>query len=295
MRRLLPIAMLLCCAATDAAAQHSPLLINELLYQPTSGEAEYVELYNTGDTPLELSDFCIVRVLHDTLGAHYALPPHQVAPHGYVLLSKDVASVAACFHVENHHTLVECTLPPYPNDGGSVVLAWSDGTVADRLDYNPSMHSRLLRDRAGVSLERRRFDRPTNEASNWFSASSTSGYGTPGYANSQSAEWLVEETAFELSSTLVSPDGDGYQDELEIGYRMDDASLAARAEVYDARGRRVRRLLNNALLGAAGRIVWDGRDDRQQPLPDGQYVLQITIYDTGGTQQTLRRTVALVH
>ncbi len=277
-----------------AARAQSPLLISEVLYQPVSGEAEYVELYNAGDTALELADYRIVRVLHDTLAGHYPLPSHTVEPHGYVVLSKDVESVGRCFRVPYPSRLVECRLPAFPNEGGSVVLAWSDSTVADRLDYSPSMHSRLLRNRAGVSLERRRFDRPAAEASNWFSASSTSGYGTPGYANSQSTEWLVEESAFELRSTLVSPDGDGYQDVLTVDYRMDDASLAARVEVYDGRGRRVRRLLNDALLGAAGQLDWDGRDDNGGTLPRGQYVLLITVYDTAGTRQTLRRTVALV-
>ena len=153
---------------------------------------------------------------------------------------------------------------------------------------------RLLRNKAGVSLERRSFDRPTNEPSNWFSASSTAGYGTPGYTNSQSSEWLVEENAFEFSSTLVSPDGDDYQDELEITYRLDDGDLAARIEVYDVRGQLVRRLLNNSLLGIHGTLIWDGRGENGQWLPEGQYIVQIIVYDTSGTCQTIRRAVAMV-
>ncbi|MBR4738384.1 MAG: gliding motility-associated C-terminal domain-containing protein [Bacteroidales bacterium] len=156
------------------------------------------------------------------------------------------------------------------------------------------MHSRLLRDKAGVSLERRSFDRPTNEASNWFSAASTAGYGTPGYANSQSMKYLAEEGNFEFSSTLVSPDGDDYQDQLEITYQLDDGSLAARIEIYDARGRLVRHLLNNALLGTHGTLVWDGLGENNTQLPLGQYVVQITLYDTTGTRQSIRRGIALV-
>ena len=292
MKRLF-LATILCCAAAVAAAQQGPLLISELLYQPRSGEAEYVELYNASGSPADLANYHIVRVLHDTLSTHYPLPSHIVPPHGYVALSKDIASVTANYHVPTTGTLVECNLPTYPNDGGSVVLATADSHVVDRLDYTPSMHSRLLRNKAGVSLERRRFDRPTAEASNWFSASSTCGYGTPGYANSQSSEWLVEENAFEFSSTLVSPDGDGYQDELVISYRLDEGDLAARIDIHDARGMPVRRLLNNALLGTHGSLVWDGLGSDGTRLPEGQYIIQITVYDTTGTRQTLRRAVAL--
>ncbi len=288
------LAIIICWAAAPAGAQQGTLLVSELLYQPLSGEAEYVELYNASDIPVDLSAFHIVRWVGDSLGRHYPLPSYTVAPHSYVTLTKDAASVIRHYDVRYLDRLVECNLPTYPNNGGSVILTTVDSLPVDRFDYTPSMHSRLLRNKAGVSLERRNFDRPTGEISNWFSASSTSGYGTPGYANSQSTEWLVEENAFAFSSTLVSPDGDDYQDILEISYRLDDNELAARAEVYDARGRRIRRLLNNALLGAAGSFSWDGRGEDGHTLPQGQYIVQIVLYDIHGTQQTLRRTIALM-
>ena len=273
MKHLLLLAMM-CWATATAVAQQGTLLLSELLFQPRSGEAEYVELFNAGDSVIDLADYHIVRVLHDTLSAHYPLPSHTVAPYTYVALTRDITSVMANYTVKQVSSLVECNLPPYPNDGGSAVLCTVDSVVVDRLDYSPSMHSRLLRNKAGVSLERRSFSRPTNEASNWFSAASTAGYGTPGYENSQSTEVLVEETQFEFSSTILSPDGDGYQDELLINYHLDDGSLAARAEVYDARGLMVYRLLNGDLLGTHGTLLWDGVGSGGQRLPQGQYVVQ---------------------
>lgn len=292
MKRLLSaLAMMLCCLA--ATGQYG-LTISELLYQPLSGEAEYVELYNRGDAAVELSGFHIVRWVGDSLGKHYALPTHTVGPHDYVVLTKDAASVAANYNVRYMAKVVECQLPTYPNDGGSVILSTADSVVVDRFDYHSAMHSRLLRDKAGVSLERRSFERATNDAGNWFSASSTSGYGTPGYENSQSMEALVEERAFAFSSDVVSPDGDGYQDELEVTYEVEDGSLMAKIEIYDARGFRVRLLLNNALLGTHGTLVWDGHADNGAVLPRGQYIVQTTVYDTTGTRQVLRKVVALM-
>jgi len=294
MRKIIVLWMMLGLIVVPAVAQQGKLVINELLYQPLSGEAEYVELYNNSESMIELADYHIVRWVGDSLGKHYPLPHFNLLPHGYVLLTKEVASVTANYTVHSSSNLLECDLPTYPNAGGSVIVATADSSVVDRLDYTPSMHSRLLRDKAGVSLERRSADRPTDDAGNWFSASSTAGYGTPGYANSQSTEWLVEETSFGFSSTLLSPDGDGYQDELMITYRLDDNDLAARAEVYTARGLRVHRLMNNELLGTHGTLVWNGCDDNGTPLPEGQYVILITLYNTQGAQQTLRRRVALV-
>ncbi len=275
-------------AVTPAVAQNG-LKISELLYQPRSGGAEYVELYNDTDTPLDLSAYHVVRVLNDTLAKHYPLPSYLLPPHAYVALTKDLAAVVADYAVPSVGSLVECNLPTYPNTGGAVALTLADSTLVERFDYTPSMHSPMLHSAAGVALERRRFDVAVGEAGNWFSASSVCGYGTPGYANSQSAEWLVPETAFELSSDIVSPDGDGYQDVLEMSYRMERGDLMANIDIYDAAGVRVASLLDAALLGAYGTVVWDAHG-----VARGRYLLLVTVYDRGGTHQTVRRTVAVV-
>lgn len=278
-----------------AANAQNRLLVSELLYQPLAGEAEYVELYNADTVGQNLGNYHIVRWIGDSLGRHYPLPDYVVAPHDYVVLTKDVSSVLANFQVKYVSKLVECDLPPYPNDGGSVILASAESVVVERFDYLPDMHSRLLRKKNGVSLERRSFEVAANVALNWFSASSMSGYGTPGYENSQSLEYLAEESLFEFSSSIVSPDGDGYNDELVIDYELDMAELLARCEIYDSQGRLVCRLLNNDLLGTHGTIVWNGRDNSGMSLAQGQYVLVLTLFDTAGTKQVIKRAVALVY
>ena len=87
------LGLLLAGAQLQAVAQGS-LLVSEVLFQPRSGEAEYVELYNGSSNMVELSDFMMVRWVGDSLGTRYALPQHVVAPHDYVVLTKDAASVA---------------------------------------------------------------------------------------------------------------------------------------------------------------------------------------------------------
>lgn len=281
------------CASAGALAQGT-LCVSELLFQPHSGEAEYVELYNPTATAIELSDYHIVRWVGDSLGKHYSLPSHTVAPHDYVVLTKDAASVRENYNVKYASKLLECNLPTYPNDGGSVVLVRADSTVVEKFDYLPSMHSRLLRIKAGVALERRIMVRSCNDVDNWFSASSTAGYGTPGYENSQSQEYLVEETSFSFSSPLVSPDGDGYQDEITIDYLMEDNEIYADIILFDARGNRIRRLLNNALLGTHGTVVWDGRGEDGQTISKGRYVLYINLHDLHGTQQVIKKALSVV-
>ena len=291
MKKMLSVIALLLYIAV--ANGQTGLTVSELLYQPVSGEAEYVELYNNSSQPVMLDGYHVVRWLGDTLDRHYELPPHVVGAHEYVVLTTSAASVVANYDVKYLDRVVECELPPYPNTGGSVVICTADGAVADRFDYSPSMHSRLLRNKAGVALERRSFQRPANDRGNWFSASSACGYGTPGYGNSQSTETLAEENSFVFSSTVVSPDGDDYQDVLVVEYDLSDGGLMGRAEVYDARGAKVRTLVGSFLLGTSGALVWDGLGDGDRALPPGHYVMQITLYGIEGTQQVVRRAVAL--
>ena len=278
------------------ASGQTGLMVSELMYQPRSGEAEYVELYNGMDAAVQLGDYEVVRWLNDTLGQHYPLPAYVVGPHEYVVLTRDAGSVMSAYVVKYASRIVECTLPPYPNAGGSVIICRAaDGVIVDRFDYLPSMHSRLLRNKAGVALERRSFDVDCNAEGNWFSASSTAGYGTPTCENSQSREWLVEESSFGFSSTLLSPDGDGYQDELVIEYRMENDDVYGQIAIYDARGSRVGRLLNDGLMGTHGVLVWDGRGDGGSVLPSGRYVLYINLYDLHGTKQVIKRTISIVY
>ena len=288
------VLMSLLALGTRGARGQGGLLLSEVMFQPRSGEAEYVEMYNSGDEAVDLAEYVIIRWQGDSLGRRYPLPSQRIASHDYVVVTKDAASVAATFPLAVQGKIVECNLPPYPNDGGAVVVADTAGMVVERLDYSPAMHSRLLRNKAGVSLERRSFERPCNEAGNWFSAASTAGYGTPTLPNSQSTEYVAEEASFVFSSELLSPDGDGYEDELRIEYMLDDGDVYASIDVYDAVGHPVRKVLDNALLGTHGTLTWDGRSEGRATLRRGRYIFIIKIYNTQGIQQTLRRTVAIV-
>ncbi len=49
----------------------------------------------------------------------------------------------------------------------------------------------------------------------------------------------------------------------------------ARLDVYDVRGRRVRRLLNGVLPAGRQAVVWDGHDDQDRPVAAGVYLVRL--------------------
>ncbi|MBQ0016231.1 MAG: lamin tail domain-containing protein [Bacteroidales bacterium] len=278
------------------SAQVPALQISEILFNPIDDGADFVEVYNNGSTPILTDTIRMARVSKNVitklynLGNGIVIPPHQ-----YMVFTTDAADIMARYHVANPGMLIEtAALPALNNASGTVLITTADTTPIDRLDYTESMHAALLRDVEGVSLERRSFERPTQEASNWYSAASTVGYATPTAANSQSHETLFTQDRFAISSHIISPDNDGVDDILDISYQLSDPDLSATITVLDAAGRMVRMLLRNGLLGGQGVITWDGTDNDRQRCPRGNYILLVQVYNTRGEQQAFKQVITLL-
>src|SRR5690606_5843480 len=74
--------------------------------------------------------------------------------------------------------------PSLPDDEGSIALLRSDSLVIDAVSYHDDLHSPFIKNDDGVSLERVSFHSSSADPQNWKSASTTVGYATPGYINS---------------------------------------------------------------------------------------------------------------
>ena len=91
-----------------------------------------------------------------------------------------------------------------------------------------------------------------------------------------------------LSSSVVTPNGDGVHDALVVGVDVVNvlSQRPLRVRVYDLSGRRV---WEQAAVGIAGhrQVDWDGRTGSGQLLPPGLYVVEVVI--EGDVRQTARR------
>lgn len=278
---------------TTPTVSRGEVLISELLFDPAVGGADYVELYNSSSLPVDLGQLFLVRWEGGTMRRFHPLPQGQMlAPQHYACLTTDKAWVMTHYTVCDTGSLHQlASMPPYPQGSGTVLLALADSTVIDRFDYDVHMHSPLLRDSKGVALERCSFWGDSGQPATWTSAASSAGFGTPTCANSASLG-TMGGTLISLSSTLISPDGDGYNDQLVITYSMPQDDMLARLELYDAAGRCVRSLFSGT-LATQGQMVWDGRDNSGQALPAGSYLLLVRTSPSAGRRywETNRFTV----
>lgn len=272
------------------------VLVSEILFNPPPGGSDYLELYNASGDTMAVGNLRLAKMDNGSIAKLFVIADSGwILPHDYLVVTTDAAFVAGNYDVRHPSKMVEVkSMPSYNDASGCVAVCKADSTVLDRFDYDETMHSRLLRHREGVALERRSFQAATQDSSNWYSAAGTVGYGTPTYANSQSHELLFLDGDFMVATPLFSPDDDGYNDLLDITYSLLQCDFSANVTIFDHCGHLVRHLLRGALIGCSGNLTWDGAGDDGRRLPRGKYVVFIEVFSSGGAHQSCRRTVSLV-
>jgi hypothetical protein len=270
--------------AIPEAAQPNDVVINELLFNPQSGGSDFVELYNRSQRAIDLSTLLVgnLNPMDDTAVVAISAQ-HLLLPGAYAVLSPDTTDISTRYQVLNHPALIQHSLPPFDDDAGNVTLYRLEAgqpVVIDAFDYNEDMHQPLLDDLDGVSLERIHPDAPSGLSSSWHSAAQAAGFATPTYRNSQYVDpgQPATNTVFSLPAKTFSPDGDGFEDFLLINYQTDLPGYSAKAHIYDAEGRPVKRLVNNELLGTNGFFRWDGDTDDGSKAPVGVYIIWLQLF-----------------
>ena len=103
---------------------------------------------------------------------------------------------------------------------------------------------------------------------------------------------------FDLSSSVVTPNGDAANDELLIEFDLINVEAggtgAARLELYSLTGQQIAVLQENALSSGRVRFSWPGTDAAGQVLPPGLYVLRLAV-ETDHTTDAALRSVAVAY
>ncbi|MEM9987444.1 MAG: gliding motility-associated C-terminal domain-containing protein, partial [Bacteroidota bacterium] len=281
-------------------ARLGDLLINEVLFNPYTGGADFVEIANAGSNVLDLQDLLLGESLPASDTFFNADPVSETSillfPGELICLTADVASQRRTYQTPPEARFLEMSgFPSYDDAAGVVVLASPDSLPFDRFEYLDDLHYPTLVNDDGVSLERLSWFVPSQEPSNWHSASSLVGYATPGYANSQAQDLTQDEEEVFLGLEVFSPNLDGVDDLLPIHYQFDFVGANARVYIYDTRGNLIKRLQENLLLDPSpGVFFWDGFNERDQKAPVGMYVVVFEVLNDDTGQRKVYRKVAVL-
>jgi len=259
------------------------LIINEVLSDPFPDGTDFIEIYNRSDKTLSLSGLVLINGTNGNF--EVILGPNEISPNEYIAFTEDKDFLDDNYTLLDPDAVHEMDLPSYNNDEGNVSLLYFDGTnitAIDSFDYTSELHSTLLSDTEGVSLERLSSEVATNSADNWNSASEFSGYATPGYENSNRISSISSTDIFSLDKKVFSPDGDGFEDLLIINYTLPSTGYSLSVNIYDAEGKFIRNLAESALPSVSGIVKWDGTVEEGTLASMGIYIAHFSGFHPDG-------------
>lgn len=279
------------------SAMANDIVINEILFDPKTDGIDFVEIYNRSNKIIDLKTMMLSQ--YDTIhnvpvnSSSITTESYLMHPGEYILLSENGAIVKNQYHTTNATGFIDIAdLPTMNVTSGTVCLA-SSTNIIDLFIYNETMHFPLLNTTKGVSLERIDFDRPTQDKSNWHSAAEAVGFATPAYKNSQYTNAGETDDAIEITPLIFSPDEDGMNDIVNVNYHFDTPGLVANISIYDSKGRSVKQLLRNELLGTSGTFSWDGINEDREKEKVGIYIVFMEVFDLSGNVRHFKKTFVL--
>lgn len=277
-------------------ADSGNVVLNEILFNPRSGGEDFVEIYNRSEKIISLKNWSVANI--DATGKVANIKP--ITTTDFILQPKQfLVLTSAAKIVQNQYFksvktnfLEMASLPSFPDDAGSVVLLNDAKKVFDRFDYSETLHHPLVDDKSGVSLEKVNYNVASSELKNWQSAAASEGYATPGYANSQGI-LESQETVFKIEPEVFTPDGDGQNEVTNLKFQLDQNGFAANVSVFDVNGRKIRQLSQNQLLSVNGNLEWDGKNDGNEVVSVGYYIMLVELFNPSGEKKEFKGKVVV--
>jgi len=164
------------------ASASANVVISELMYHPPQlldDQYEFLELYNTGSTTVDLNNWEI-----DGIGFTFPAGA-SIGPNAYLLLAKDASAVQAAFGFQPNYIYTG----KLSNSGESITILDANGIVVDEVAYSTNPPWPVTPDEGGPSLERIDPTLNGNIARNWRASTAAAGH-TAGAINSVNAVGL---------------------------------------------------------------------------------------------------------
>ncbi len=277
--------------------ENNDIVINEILFNPLGDGVDYVEIYNRSNKIIDLKNLKISSVKKtppnppDTITKNISEKGQLIFPEDYFVLSKNPDIVKQQFYTSNPNGFIKIeSFPSYNNDQGISIIKNKNNLIIDIFEYSEKMQFPLLNYYDGVALERINYNRPTNDKTNWHSASQQSGFGTPAFENSQFTKEEDIEDPVSVSPEIFSPNADGFDDILNINYEFENPGYTANITIFNSAGKLTKTLIRNELLGTKGGFSWDGINQNNEKANIGIYIIYFEIFDLNGRVRNFKKT-----
>ena len=260
--------------------KEADLVINEILFDPDALGSDFIEIFNNTDQYFNLKKmkFGSLDEKGNIVDVHF-LSKHDrlVYPFETIAFTEDLDWLREQFY--NIGNVVFSELPPCNNEEDNILLMSTQGKIIDSLSYSDTWHYSELNSTENISLERISPNK-SNIATNWFSASSNSGYGTPGLPNSSKGDVIEENKRVFIDHDVITPNNDGVNDFIRLNFNMNKTGWIGSIKVVNSVGIPIHTIVPHFLFGASERIFWNCELSDKSVLSAGIYVLLVKLYHT---------------
>ncbi|MFN4298448.1 MAG: lamin tail domain-containing protein [Thermaurantimonas sp.] len=273
------------------------VILNELLFnQPTNG-AKFIEIVNISSKVLDLSKIKLANLVGGQIQNVRDITAESILflPGAYLVVTNSISGVLNFYTTKCRTCFIQSSLPTMNIGSGSIALLNADLEVLDHFEYDEKMHSPLVRNPKGVSLERISYSAPKNDSRYWKSASQQVGFATPGYKNSQQVVDSSTDQDLEVVPKTFSPNNDGYNDFVQIHYQLDDNNYIGTLQISDVNGNLIKTVATSELLSDRGFFVWDGTDEKGRRVSLGIYVVIFDLFHPEKGRRILKSSVGVTY
>ena len=230
--------------------------------------SEYIEIFNPSEE-IQLEGWMICD---ENTGAPVEIREQKtISAGGYFVFAAD-SSVFHFAGVKLPSTVVLKKFPSLNNTADAIYLKDPTGKTIDSLIYNSQWAVPQY-----ISMERVYFSNP-NIISNWRYSTGSSG-GTPGHKNSVAIEDDTDKSGIKTDPNPFSPNGDGFDDEVAIIYKLPFPSAKVTVQIYDLVGRLIYEPARNITTSSDGAVYWDGSSKHGNKARIGMYVVRCSATD----------------
>jgi len=197
-------------------AEKNSVVINEIMYEPLSGQNEWIELYHRSEVPVDLAGWKLSDRPTASGVNSFVITASSVTiqPGDFVVVAAESTILTLFSYLASPRPTVHLFILNRSggfglnNDGDDIVLRDATGGTIDSVSYSPSWHHPDVTDTKGRSLERINPEIGSNDRHNWSTSPAPAG-GTPGRANGIFTTSLPSSASVSINPNPFSPDGEG--------------------------------------------------------------------------------------
>ncbi len=266
------------------------LKINEILYDVPSGKAEFVEIYNSHTSRINLNGLIIYdQNAYDNDKPSLVEEDVYINPADYFVIAWNESIVEEFPHLAEMGNIAIAKPSVSLNKSDDLVLIrFKVGFLQDSLVYEDGWHSDELTNTREISLEKKTPGLESVNENSWQSCADESG-ATPGKPNSTltSAEELdikAEPNPFSISAGEVCT----------IIVNLEFSPAIVYIRIFDLNGREIRELTNTGFKSGEFTIEWDGRNDSGGKMPPGPYIFLLEARAAGGNEMLSGKAILVI-